>query len=397
MLRNSLSYIIFFCFISFCSFSQSIYNGGNDDGFATNCFVQADNTSLAIYSGGNDDGAATTCFIQADNTSLAIYSGGNSDGAVTTCFIQADNTSLAIYSGGNDDGAATTCFIQADNTSLAIYSGGNDDGAATTCFIQLDNSALAIYSGGNDDGAATTCFIQLDNSALAIYSGGNDDGAATTCFLQLDNTALAIYSGGVNDGFVKTCYVQSDALPISLIAFDATAYSDHVLTYWKTASEKNNNFFTVEKTKDGSTYTVVATVQGSGNSTTIMSYSTPDYAPYEGISYYRLKQTDYDGRYSYSPLVKIEFNSISETSFNVYPNPSTGENLSIAISGQKDQEILVVLYDVLGKETYSKVYVLKDNGITVSAFDPDGKLASGIYIITATSDKNITSKKIIIQ
>ncbi|HSZ26132.1 MAG TPA: T9SS type A sorting domain-containing protein [Cytophagaceae bacterium] len=313
------------------------------------------------------------------------------------CFISVNSFSQAIYSGGNADGFATTCFMQANNASFDIYSGGRSDGFATACFSQANNSSFAIYGGGNSDGFATTCFLQANNSSLAIYGGGNSDGFATTCFLQANNSSLDIYSGGNNDGFVKACYLQNPPLPIQLLSFEANAYSDYVLTSWETASEKNNDFFTLEKTKDGVNYFLVANIKGAGNSLQHSNYSYPDYAPFNGTSYYRLKQTDYNGKFSYSQLVAVNFSNTNETSFNIYPNPSSGEDLMVALNGQKEEEVLVVLYDMLGEIIYSKVYILADNGITVSAFDPFGEIASGIYAVIATFNDKSISKKIVIK
>ena len=89
--------------------------------------------------------------------------------------------------------------------------------------------------------------------------------------------------------------------------------------------------------------------------------------------------------------------SFSNFSLNVYPNLSIGENISLAINADKGKEILVVVYDVIGKEAYSKVVITEQKGTNVFALDPSGKLASGIYLITATSDDNILSKKLIVR
>jgi hypothetical protein len=167
---------------------------------------------------------------------------------------------------------------------------------------------------------------------------------------------------------------------------------------WATATETNNDFFTIEKTKDAVNFDFVAKVNGAGNSTTRKDYSTIDIAPYEGVSYYRLKQTDYNGNYTYSGLKQVNFSSqFSNFTFNVYPNPSTGENISLAINSDKGKEILVVVYDVNGREAFSKVMITEQKGENVFALDSSGKLASGIYMITATSDDNILSKKLIVR
>jgi hypothetical protein len=114
--------------------------------------------------------------------------------------------------------------------------------------------------------------------AQAIFSGGNDDGFGFSC------------SGGL--GTVVS-------LPIELINFIPHVQDNWVNLKWQTASEINNDYFTIEKSKTASNWIIVTQVNGAGNSSNILSYSTTDQIPYNGISYYRLKQTDFNGQFEY--------------------------------------------------------------------------------------------------
>ncbi len=79
--------------------------------------------------------------------------------------------------------------------------------------------------------------------------------------------------------------------------------------------------------------------------------------PYNGISYYRLKQTDFDGQFSYSRLAMVNFETNPELSFNIYPNPSDGSAINLLINSEIGEKILVVVYDVEGRMNYSKVVI----------------------------------------
>jgi hypothetical protein len=92
------------------------------------------------------------------------------------------------------------------------------------------------------------------------------------------------------------------------------------VTRWVTATETDNDYFLVERCTDGVTFETVGRVEGAGNSTQVLSYSFTDEDPYEGVSYYRLKQVDFNGHYSYSQIVPVTFTT--ETPSAVYPNPS---------------------------------------------------------------------------
>ena len=108
-------------------------------------------------------------------------------------------------------------------------------------------------------------------------------------------------------------------LPIELLFFKAlVANENQVLCKWSTATEINNDYFTVEKTQDGINYEFVTNVTGAGNSNTTLNYSIIDPSPYLGISYYRLKQIDFNGQYTYSQLEPINLNTIEI--INIYPN-----------------------------------------------------------------------------
>jgi hypothetical protein len=83
--------------------------------------------------------------------------------------------------------------------------------------------------------------------------------------------------------------------------------------------------------------------------------------------------------------------------FNVFPNPTDGSNINISINTDKAQEVLVVVYDELGRESYSKVVFTGEDADNTFAIDPSGKLKPGMYMITATSEKNKFIKRLIVK
>ena len=111
-------------------------------------------------------------------------------------------------------------------------------------------------------------------------------------------------------------------LPIQLINFEAIAKQSEVKLLWSTASELNNDFFTVQRSQDAETWQDVTIVKGAGTRNFRTDYETMDGLPFSGVSYYRLKQTDFDKEFSYSPVRRVELNN--EFQLKVYPNPSSG-------------------------------------------------------------------------
>lgn len=196
---------------------------------------------------------------------------------------------------------------------------------------------------------------------------------------------------------LKVSGLNSFSFPVELVRFAAVTDGDNVKLSWSTSSEKSVSYFTIEKTKDFLTYETVIVINGSGNSNSIIEYETIDKSPFSGKSYYRLKLTDFSGDFIYSTFVAIETLNALAFSMDVYPNPSSGDNINILLKTETNQEVLVVVYDIAGKENYSKVLITSTNGENVYAVDPSSKLIPGVYFITATSNQNIYSKRLIVN
>lgn len=132
---------------------------------------------------------------------------------------------------------------------------------------------------------------------------------------------VAHFSGGGGGGGAG-----SSPLPVELLEFNAklNKSSQVVNLDWSTASEFNNAYFKVEKSNDGYTWLEVSTVPGSGTTDHIKTYSDVDPDPFTGISFYRLRQVDFDGTTAYSPIRMIDNRLATDRSVLVYPNPTEG-------------------------------------------------------------------------
>jgi hypothetical protein len=177
-------------------------------------------------------------------------------------------------------------------------------------------------------------------------------------------------------------------LPVELIYFDAKSAEDFVDVEWKTASEINNDHFTVERSPDGISFESIAVVPGHGNSTETLFYTYRDETPVAGISYYRLKQTDYDGQFTYSDVVVVK--RVMKDAFAIFPNPSAGAiNIFYDLSDDSDKALLI--NDAVGKEIYYKD--LNDNDNTISVEN----LLPGIYYVEIRNASAGVIKKLLIH
>ncbi len=246
----------------------------------------------------------------------------------------------------------------------------------------------------------TTGFIStLAGNGTAGFGG--DGGSPTAA--KLNGPLQGVYQMWASNVFIadwnnnRIREITNSPLPVELVAFNALPDNiGKVNLTWTTASETNNDYFTVERSADATAFESITQVKGAGNSSSILQYETEDENPLKGYSYYRLKQTDYDGKTTYSKVVPVDYTGVF--SFNIYPNPSmVNQPPSIALHSDADKEVLVIVQDVSGVELYSKVQVLRKDEDNISILDGTSKFPPGLYIITASSDNTIYKKKFVIR
>ncbi|MCD6019358.1 MAG: hypothetical protein K0S53_2479 [Bacteroidetes bacterium] len=204
------------------------------------------------------------------------------------------------------------------------------------------------------------------------------------------STSLNVFSQTADGGLKNTSADQS-VLSSVLLSFDAILVDKKVELTWASNTEHNNNFFTIEKSKDASNFETVTTIKSFGNYSSLISYFDTDYTPYEGISYYRLKQTDQNGKILSSRLVSVnnKFGSASFAGNTIIDDHST-------LMGYENTEVLVVLRDEKGTESYSKVIIDSQNNVIVPA-DKDQKLENGTYTVVASSNNKLYSQKVYVK
>jgi len=175
---------------------------------------------------------------------------------------------------------------------------------------------------------------------------------------------------------------EAAALPIHLLYFTAKPQSNRVRLDWATASETNNDYFTVERSQDGENFSELFKKPGAGISTTNLYYFGYDNKPFDGISYYRLKQTDYDGKYEYSNIESVNFNYLAtnkESDFKIYPNPAVNHKFALSYEVNKSLQIEMKLYNAVGQLIYQTDWV-SEKGVNQKEFSfPE--LAEGLYMI----------------
>ncbi|MFN5169277.1 MAG: T9SS type A sorting domain-containing protein [Cyclobacteriaceae bacterium] len=371
------------------------------------------NSAIAQYTGGNNDGYGDGTLIQTtcpDLTPNFIYFGGNDDGYSDGTLTQSTCTDLTpnfIYYGGNNDGYSDGTLTQSTCTDLTpnfIYYGGNNDGYSDGTLTQSTCTDLTpnfIYYGGNNDGYSDRTLTQSTCTDLTpnfIYYGGNNDGYSDGTLTQSTCTDLTpnfIYYGGISDGF-GWHFIQpiicTTRLPIELLEFKAKLGKEGVEISWVTATEINNDFFTVEKSNNGIDFYSLTKIAGAGNSTQQIKYSVTDISPFQGVNYYRLKQTDYDGKFDYSRVIYIDVESSLPTN-SIYPNPNDGKSFYVKLPNSGYRNIQIKIQGLDGKTILSET--VYESG--TFEFIPSVKLASGVYVISIFDNGNFSNIKLVVK
>lgn len=150
-------------------------------------------------------------------------------------------------------------------------------------------------------------------------------------------------------------------LPIELIYFKLEKEARGVSIEWATATEKNNAYFLIERSKDAVNFEVIVKIDGSGDSRGLLNYNFIDQDVQEGIHYYRLKQVDLNGRYSYSKLNSINVFDFKSSTPLIYPNPVTSNEFYIQYDGDARIELFSILGLRLSEEFYDIEKVGMDN------------------------------------
>lgn len=169
----------------------------------------------------------------------------------------------------------------------------------------------------------------------AAWRSASDCATATVASLDCSDVYIIIQGPGIP---WQVVHVPGSTLPITLVSFDAVPEQGFVRLDWATASEKDNAYFTVERSTDAIAFEPVLQLSGAGNSASMLHYSTVDQNPLAGISYYRLRQTDFNGTSTVSPVVVVNNQGMDGGTFSIFPNPSgSGEAITLPVSAMGKQ------------------------------------------------------------
>ena len=275
----------------------------------------------------------------------------------------------------------------------------------------LDNSANTVkrfwqLTKGGVSGTATMTFTAASTEVGSITNlkaqrwNKNNAGWDQPIAGQTNPTSYSATVSGVSTFSPWTLSGNGIALPIQLISFNA-AYnktSKAVHTAWTTASEINNDYFTIQRTADGVTFDSIGTVKGAGNSNSLREYSFDDANPVQGVSYYRLLQTDFDGKVTTFDMVAVEVNAEEVSAIKIFPNPGNGSEVNIIYSDDNLGDNATFTISDLSGRTVSQTTVINEfKGNNIYKLTPQTALPAGIYFVTAIINNQPFSAKLVVK
>lgn len=302
---------------------------------------------------------------------------------------QANGTEAATIDPGNNYDCLFTSpnpswyYLEIDNggnLSIDITAGSDIDFAIWGPFTDLANAIANCNSYG----------VPLDCSySTAAVEQANVPGtlAGEVYVLLVTNFANTVQTISLNDapGNTATTDCSNVPLPVELVHFSGMRKDREVVLNWTTATELENNYFAVERSSGGQEWQAFDIVFGSGTTTSPTEYSSTDSAPFEDITYYRLRQVDNDGSVNFSDVIAVD--SEQTMTLEIFPNPG---KTFVTVRSERNYEQLIVT-DINGKEILS-MHNLNEDQTNLDVAD----WKNGMYYVTLLSNFGTQTERLTI-
>ncbi|HRN42562.1 MAG TPA: T9SS type A sorting domain-containing protein, partial [Vicingus sp.] len=241
-----------------------------------------------------------------------------------------------------------------------------------------DNYASAVHLDRSQTPSPVYVWGYFRNNSTQDFDPNNAGGDFTATGTA-DNAFLAKYSTLI-------------LLPIKLSSFEVKPIkSGKAELTWVTSTEINNDYFTIQRSSDLKLWEDILVKKGAGNSNQNQHYVDYDFYPLKGVSYYRLKQTDFNGEFSYSEPKLFKLKGLSDV--QIYPNPASNE-LNIYFDEQAGGNVKISITNALGQIVFNESFSGNElNTLKISL----NEIPSGFYHVSFATDEELKTQKLIIK
>ncbi|MCF1716971.1 T9SS type A sorting domain-containing protein [Flavihumibacter sp. RY-1] len=253
------------------------------------------------------------------------------------------------------------------------------------------------YSGNSGVTDPTTIGVtQWDNPGFwQLIGNGGLQNVGGASYVASASTNVSNVSSADPVFTLSTIDPIANPLPVTWLSFTGRYFNGSVDLNWSTSLEVNNEEYTIERSADGQNFTAIGNVPGIGNTTSISRYSFKDTNPLSGSAYYRIKQTDRDGKFSYSDVIRVSNNEVALKGIRLFPNPVSGNMpLTIENGNWSNKKVTITIYNAVGG-------IVRQEQITFGS-DSRAKinvesLQKGSYFITTSINNERQTMQFFIQ
>lgn len=259
---------------------------------------------------------------------------------------------------------------------------------STTAGVNVSSHNNIISSIGAQYGAAIV--IPGNSAASPLYDKISNPspahGSQMPLGLPLAAAEITLIGQWIDDGAF---------LPIELTEFEVYPNESEIILNWGTATETNNDYFIIERSKDGSSFEEISRKDGQGTITTHTFYQHIDSEPFFGENYYRLKQVDFDGTYTYSDIVSVMMD-FSLVNVEIAPNPIR-TNFTVSLTSRNESnELSISVFDIQGREIDTRLHEIAESGYISFRMDTSD-WENGIYFVRIKQNAFVKSIRIVKQ
>ncbi|MBC6606217.1 T9SS type A sorting domain-containing protein [Hymenobacter sp. BT188] len=343
------------------------------------------NGDFIINGGSITIGTAGSLRQDATNRKLTITNNGNgSEEQLTIVTVPVQTTNAPQLSVGILDLLRTTANIGVNSTvrvNCTLFVG-------TSVTVNLGNNSLLNVLGDVDVATASSVINgPATGSPAGLRIAGNvrNNGGAqlfvatdllTTCVQQITPIPCSVTTQNIVTPPASNDPSCISVLPVTLTRFVGqwAAGGAAVNLKWATATEIDNDYFAVERSADGVNFEKIAQVKGAGNSSMVRNYAHTDASPLMSSSYYRLRQVDYDGKATYSPIISL---GVPQSSIDWLIGTSSPRHFTI--QSQLDANSRFAVLDVTGRPVFSQAVSRENADVVIPS------LPTGVYLFRLTT------------
>lgn len=410
---NGITLNIEDCVVAY-NYKYNSYDGGGLLIQNSNATTTVNISDSYLYSNDASDGGAisqrsgvlnvTDCIIDsnvAGQTSTSVYGGAVRMSGGTATYTRCRFINNVSNGNGTLRGGAIGVYSLSSNVSLTLnncYFTGNSGDEGDDIFAdKYSGNTVNIVATNTTFSSSTDAIFNKDADSFSLTNCGNPTVAGTNspAVVKVNTDSPSSVPNPSTVGIVSGDCSGTIILPVEMLNLNGQCVDNSIIIDWSTATELNNNYFIVERSKDASEFIEIGTLEGYGNSNEIKKYKFIDKAPLEGVAYYRLQQVDYNGDVDFSKIVSVE-NDCQDKEFIEYVifNSSTDE-IIIGFSQIMDEPFSFLMYDVSGKLVMTeRLNPTSQSEVSIYVGE---KIASSIYVVNLRNKLFTSNTKLFID